>query len=212
MKSTVSLSKQWVVVSAVAGIIANLLFPILLFVSLPAYLEILFVAFFGICFSLCGFGIHHCLKHERPSVYSQIAALFVFVSGFLFNLMLVVQLTFKGYLDFFNSQATTSSEKDVLGLIAKTVDPIQLAMQISNDFFIATAMILFAIVMYRHSNFGKLWSIIGGVVAVMLIIVKCYAFPFTPEEVGIPYVLGPLISIWFLAVCIQCLRLVKIYG
>ncbi len=28
----------------------------------------------------------------------------------------------------------------------------------------------------------------------------------TPYEIGFPYIFGPLMVLWFLAVCIQCLR------
>jgi len=202
----IKLSKQWVVIGAIAGIVANLLFPILLFVSISPAIEIFFVGMFGICFSISGFSIHHLLKYEKATILTQIAALFVFVSGFLFNLMLVVQQVFKGYLKHFNSQVITSQETEVLSWIEKAVDPIHLSMQLSNDFFCAIAMLLFGVVMYRHTLFGKLWGITGIIIAISLLVIKCYAFPFMPEEVGIPYVIGPIIAIWFLAVCVQCLR------
>ena len=211
MENSFNLSKQWIKTGATAGIIANLIFPLLICIPLPSFLEIFFVAVFGICFSLSGFAIHHLIKHEVQTIYTQIAALFIFVSGLLFNLMLVIQLTFKGYLNHYHSQITEPAETELLNLITKAVDPIQLAMQISNDFFIAGAMLLLAAAMYRHRFFGKIWSISAGVIAVSLIVVKCYAFPFAPQEIGIPYILGPLISLWFLAVCIQVLRLRKVF-
>ena len=94
----------------------------------------------------------------------------------------------------------------MLNWITKTVDPIHLSMQLSNDFFCGLAMLLFSYLMYSHSFFGKLWAVSGVVIALSLLIIKCYAFPFTPQEIGIPYVLGPAIALWFTAVCIQCLR------
>lgn len=206
MHTTIQLSRQWVTLGASSGIVANLLFPALLLVSFPSALQIFFTALFGILFALCGFGIHQFLKHERSNVLTQIAALFVFVSGFLFNLMLVVQQVFKGYLEHFRAQMLTVGEMELLGWITKAVDPIHMAMQLSNDFFCAIAMILFAIVMHRHSIFGRPWSISGLVIATTLLSIKCYAFPFTPQEVGIPYFIGPLVALWFLAVCVRCLQ------
>ena len=209
MNSQVSLSNQWVLIGTGAGIIANVLFPVLIFVPLPSYLEVFGAAMFGICYSLIGFGVHHFLKVHKPNLLSQIAALFILISGILFNVMLMVQLTFKGYLEIFYNQVQTKNETDLLDWITKTVDPIHLGLQFSNDFFTACAMILLGLVMFSHRSFGKIWSMTGISIAITLVVVKCYSFPMTPGEKGIPYFLGPLISIWFLAVCIQCLRLRK---
>lgn len=205
MKTEISLSNQWVLFGATSGIIANALFPILIFVPLPGFLEVFFAAMFGVCYSLLGIGIHHFLKQDQPTIFSQIAAVFILISGLLFNIMLMIQMTFKGYLNIFRGQVQTEEEIALLNWITKTVDPVHLGIQFSNDFFTASAMILLSIVMFRHYAFGKIWSFLGGAIAVALVVVKCYSFPMTPGEVGIPYVLGPLISLWFLAVCIKCL-------
>ncbi|MEO0528688.1 MAG: hypothetical protein AAFZ89_15760 [Bacteroidota bacterium] len=206
MELSTKLARQWVTIGSVAGIIANLIFPVLLLVSLPSSIEIFFAGMFGVTFSLCGFGFHNFLKQEKTTVISQIAALFVFVSGFLFTLMLVVQQVFHGYLLHFRSEVTSEKDLQLLDWIERTVDPIHLSMQISNDFFCATAMLLFSFVMYSHSSFGKIWSISGSLIAASLLVIKCYAFPFTPREVGIPYIIGPLVALWFLVICLRCLN------
>ncbi len=207
MKRHQKLSNQWVLLGSISGIIANLLFLLLIFTTLPDYLEVFFASMFGIFYSLIGFGIHHFLKQGNATIFTQIAAIFMLISGLLFNMMLMIQLTFKGYLEIFRNEISKPEETELLNWITKTVDPIHLGIQFSNDFFTACAMILFSIVMFRHRFFGKVWSISGGIIAVALVIVKCYSFPMTPGEVGIPYILGPLISLWFLTACIQCLRI-----
>ncbi len=198
-------ANQWVKFGASCGIIANLLFPVLIFVPLPDYLMLFFTAMFGITYALLGFGIHHFLKESKPTIYTQVAAIFILISGFLFNVMLMIQLTFKGYIESFEEQASPS-DLELLNWISKTVNPIHLGLQFSNDFFTACAMVLLSLVMFRHPHFGKIWSAMGYTIATALIIIKCYSFPFTPGEVGIPYLLGPFISLWFFAICIQCLR------
>ncbi|MEM6360447.1 MAG: hypothetical protein AAF731_10165 [Bacteroidota bacterium] len=209
MNTSTYLSQQWIRLGAISGIISFTLFPILLFIDLPSYLQIALAILYGILFSLSGFAIHHLMKCHEPSILTQIGALFVFISGFLFNLMLTVQLTFRGYLEHFKSQVSSQEEMDLLNWIMKTVDPIHLAIQVSNDFFTGIAMILFAIVMYSHHHFGKIWALSGGLIALVLITVKCWAFPMTPYELGFPFILGPALALWFVAVSVQCLRKVK---
>lgn len=206
MENQADLSRQWITTGAVAGILSNVLFVLLIAVPMPDALEIFVVGLFGLGFSLCGFAIHHTLKYEKPGILSQMGALFIFVSGFLFNLMLVVQQVFRGYMTHFLAQDISTRESEMLTWIRKAVDPIHLSMQLSNDFFYGTAMLLFSVVMYRHSAFGSVWAITGAGIAVSLWVIKCYASPFTPQEIGIPFIVGPLVALWFTAVCVQCLR------
>jgi len=181
-----------------------LLFPILLLVSLPSPIEAFLAGIFGILFSLTGFALHHLMKYDKPTILTQIGALFIFIAGFLFNLMLMVQLTFKGYLENFYLKAKTTNV-EILDWITKTVDPIHLGMQFSNDFFTAIAMILFSVVMIKNRFFGKIWGLIGILIGVLLLIVKCYTFPLTTQNINTVLILGPLIAIWFTVICIQCL-------
>jgi len=206
MNESKSLSIQWISTGAITGILSFILFPVLLISELPDYLTIPLVIMYGILFSLSGFAVHHLMKYHRATILTQLGALFVFISGFLFNLMLTVQQTFRGYLAHFREQVITEEETELLNWIMKTVDPVHLGMQVSNDFFTGSAMILFSVAMYRHPYFGKTWAISGTGIAVLLIAVKCWAFPMTPYELGFPFILGPMLAVWFLGVNIQCLR------
>ncbi|MEM9053369.1 MAG: hypothetical protein AAGC47_15050 [Bacteroidota bacterium] len=198
-------SHTWIKVGSISGISSIVLFAILVAATLPSYLEVFLVAYFGICFSLCGFGIHHLISLSKQSVLSQIASIFILISGLLFSLMLIIQLTFRGYLNDRYEEAIDDTSVETLNLIVRTIDPIQLSIQICNDFFVASALILFAIAMYRNTHFEKIWSISAMLIGIVLIGVKCYSFPYTPEEAGLPGVLGPIIALWFLLISIKCL-------
>ena len=206
MDSKRILSRQWILFGSLSGIFSFILFPILLFADLPGPMEIAFAGIFGIAFSLSGFAIHHAMRFHMTSILTQISALFIFVSGFLYNLMLTVQLTFRGYLSHFRKQEISQEEVDLLDWIAKTVDPVHLGMQVSNDYFLGLAMILFGVSMFYHPFFGKVWAISSSLIGLLLLGVKFWAFPMTPYEQGFPFILGPMISFWFLAANIQCLR------
>ncbi|MBW1296660.1 hypothetical protein [Aquimarina litoralis] len=206
MEAKLKLSKQWILFGAVSGIMSILIFPILLFIPFPTYIEIFLAGIFGILFSLIGIAIHHTMKYEKETIITQLGAIFILIAGIIFNLMLMIQQTFRGYLNSFINNTNNEQDQILLDWIRKTVDPVHLGLQISNDFFTGIAMILFSIAMFNHKYFGKVYGITGILIGVVLIIIKCYAFPLTPQEIGIPYFLAPLICLWFFAVCVQCLR------
>jgi len=52
MTKDIILSKQWIRLGATAGILSNLLFPLLILIDLPTYLEIALAGLFGVLFSL----------------------------------------------------------------------------------------------------------------------------------------------------------------
>ena len=212
MEKNLELSKQWIQLGSLSGIASTVLFLILILVDLPLFLEFLFAGLFGILFAVIGFGIHHILKLEKESVASQLGALFVFVAGLLFNLMLMMQLTFKGQLEMNRSEILELTPTKVFDQWINLTDSLQLGIQFSIDLFTASAMLFFSLPMWKHTAFGQLWALSGAIIAVSLVIVKCISFPLTPEELGIPFVLGPLISLWFLAVCVQSLRARKRIG
>ena len=200
-------TKQWVRLGSFSGILSTVLFLILILVELPPYLEFLLAGLFGISFSLLGFGIHHVLRLEKESVASLLGALFVFVAGVLFNLMLMMQLTFKGHLELNRKEILTLNNTQVVDQLINLTDSLQLGIQFSIDLFTACSLLFFSLPMRKHAFFGKFWGISGMLIAVSLIVVKCISFPLTPGELGIPYILGPMISLWFLAVCVQSLRI-----
>ena len=62
--------------------------------------------------------------------------------------------------------------------------------------------------MYKHPRFGKLFSISGVVLFLLLLSFNMYTFPHPPAENGL-IDLGPFSGIWALAVNIQAFRSVK---
>ncbi|WP_422106816.1 helix-turn-helix domain-containing protein [Winogradskyella sp.] len=206
MKHSRNVSYQWIKIGSFAGIISNLIFLLLIIVKLPIYLNFLFASLFGISFSLTGIAIHKLISLNKESILTKIAAIFIFVVGIMYMVMFNAQLTFNGYLEVYQSEVSKLDNIEFLNTLIKTIDSLQLSLQFSIDVLTALAMLLFASVMFKSKFFGKIWSISAVMIALALIGIKCYSFPQTPSEVGIPYVLGPSIALWFLITCIQCLN------
>ncbi|MEM8509233.1 MAG: hypothetical protein AAF717_15480 [Bacteroidota bacterium] len=209
MEQHLPLTKQWIRFGSFSGIVSTLLFLVLILVDLPISMEFLFAGLFGISYAPIGFGIHHMIKLESETVTSRLAALFLFVAGILFNVMLMMQLTFKGQLEIYQDEILALTDAQLFEQWITITDTLQLGIQFSIDLLTACALLLFCLSLYRHRSFGKLWAISGAFIAVSLVVVKCISFPLTPGELGIPYILGPLVVLWFLVVCIQNLRVYK---
>ncbi len=76
----------------------------------------------------------------------------------------------------------------------------------AQDFYLGAATMLFAWNMLGHPRFGRVFAMSGLLIGFMLLAINLYAFPFTPEEVGISYFYAPLTGLWYLVVYIQALR------
>ncbi|MEO0571182.1 MAG: hypothetical protein AAF039_05705 [Bacteroidota bacterium] len=209
MEKKLELTKQWIRLGSYSGIASTVLFLLLILVDMPMYLQFLFAGLFGISYALLGFGIDHAIRLEKETITSRLGALFVFVAGILFNVMLMMQLTFKGQLEMYQNEILELTHKELFDPWIGLMDTFQLGIQFSIDLLTACAMLFFSIDMFKHRFFGRPWAISGAIIAVSLVVIKCISFPLTPGELGIPYVLGPMISLWFLAVCIQNLRVSK---
>ena len=206
MNSNPTVTKQWILIGATSGIIASIVYPLLLLVSLPSFLEIFLAGMFGILISLSGFSIHKVISITQPNAYTEVAALFIFSGGIILNLMLVIQLNFVGKLRYFKAETISEVDENILKLIGKAVDPVHLAFDVSWDFFLGIATILFSVFMFKNVHFGKFWAIPGFILAITLMVIEFSSFPLTPYDLGLPYIFGPLLSLWYLAVSIQCLR------
>lgn len=77
-------------------------------------------------------------------------ALFVFVAGMLFIVMLMMQLTFKGQLELYRSEILVLTDIELFDQWIKITDTLQLGIQFSIDLLTALAMVLFSMVMLKH--------------------------------------------------------------
>jgi hypothetical protein len=85
---------------------------------------------------------------------------------------------------------------------------IQLGLDVVWDIFLGVGTILLSLNMFRHPRFGKIISITGIIIALALLSLNIYSFPFPPAESGL-IDLGPLTALWYLAVTIQIARSFK---
>ncbi len=200
-----ALTFTWVKLGASAGIIACLVYPLMIAVEMPRLLTVVCAAAFGPLLSLASVGLYHLLKVHEKTVTAQIAAGANIIAGSIVNMMLVVQLALSMSMHDYLEKATDPVTKSTLELIWKVVDKVQLGLDVSWDIFIAAGTFLLGLNMLKHPRFGKILGGIGMLLALLLLSFNLYTFPIPPANAEL-IDFGPFVGLWYLIVSIQALR------
>lgn len=200
-----TLPVTWIRLGAIAGIIACILYPLMVAVEMPRLLTVACAAAFGPLLSLASVGLYHLLKIHLKTVTAQIATGANIVAGSIVNMMLVVQLAISISMRDYIDNAADTATKSTLELIWKSVDKVQLGLDVSWDVFISVGTLLFAVNMLNHPRFGKILGGIGALLAVVLLGFNLYSFPIPPANADL-IDFGPFVGLWYLVVSIQALR------
>jgi hypothetical protein len=200
-----ALNLSWIKLGAIAGIIACIIYPLMITVEMPRLLTVACAAAFGPLISLASVGLYYLLKLHQKTVTAQIAAGANIIAGSIVNMMLVVQLAISISMRDYVEKAADAATKSTLQLIWKSVDKVQLGLDVSWDVFIAIGTLLFAANMLNHPRFGKILGGIGALLAVLLLAFNLYTFPIPPANANL-IDFGPFVGVWYLIVSIQMLR------
>jgi len=199
---------QWIKLGIVCGILTTLIYPLLILVKMPIIITALLAAAMGLLLSLASIGLYQVLKLHRKTVKLQIAVLFNIIAGVLLNLMFMVQLTVREFMKGYIDQATNEYAQETYEMIWKSVDKVQLGMDLSWDVYLSVGTFLFALSMLTHPRFGKIFGWLGISFALLLLYFNFISFPVPPGEAGL-IDFGPAIGLWYLAVAIRILFSLK---
>jgi hypothetical protein len=177
--------------AVVAGFIACLAYPLTAFVPLPMRMTAAVAACFGPALAVACFGLKGLLDLEKPTPSSALGMLLNALGGALFVAMVLVQIAL-GHL--------VTDRKVLLPL-----NGIWLGLDKAFDVYIGLGTIFFALAMWRHPRFGRVFAVTGLVIGAGFIFLNFYAFPSNPANVGF-FDPGPVIGLWYLAVTIQMSR------
>jgi hypothetical protein len=177
--------------AVVAGFIACLAYPLTAFVPLPMRMTAAVAACFGPVLAVACFGLKGLLDLEKPTPSSALGMLLNALGGALFVAMVLVQIAL-GHL--------VTDRKVLLPL-----NGIWLGLDKAFDVYIGLGTIFFALAMWRHPRFGRVFAVTGLVIGAGFIFLNFDAFPSNPANVGF-FDPGPVIGLWYLAVTIQMSR------
>ncbi|HJS54844.1 MAG TPA: DUF4386 family protein [Chitinophagaceae bacterium] len=201
--STIPIS-NWVRFTIITGLTTIVSYGLAAFVPLPELIGLMFAFAFGPLFMLSSVGLFKIIRQWRNSISLQVAVLFNIVGSALVTLMLVVQQTLFAFHDKFKAENRGTVSDEQLTWIFKEVNSIQLGIDMAWDIFISAGTFFFALAMWRHPVFGKVFSIIGIIASILLLIFNMAYFPVPPGEAG-SIDFGPLVALWYLALTIWIL-------
>ncbi len=174
-----------------AGLIACIVYPVVLLVPLPRMLTAALIAVFGPALALASLGLGQLCRLDSDSFWSRVAPVMNIVAGALFSSMLLVQYAI-------GLEAGSSA-------VSRQVQAVWLGLDVAWDVYLGIGTVLFSLAMFKHPKFGRLIASLGLLLALGLLALNLYSFPTPPASAQL-IDLGPGIGLWYLIVTILAWR------
>jgi|GEM_PF-1575349 len=192
MKNDNRLILTWINIGIICGILVSIVYPLLQFIS-NIILGVILAGSMGILLSLASIGLYYFILLHKKNVLSKIALFSNIIAGALLTQMFLVQL------------AIHSSKPEIMDESGKwvwsTMNHIHYGLDVAWDIYIFLGTILFAISAFYHPKLGKIISVTGVLVSLLMIITNVITFPIPPAEEIFDF--GPFIGLWYFVVTIK---------
>jgi hypothetical protein len=193
---------SWTRIGIAAGLLAVLVYPILIFASLPRIPQVALGACFGPALVVASVALAHVLQAHRRAPSIELAAICNALAGALVTAEIIVQLAI-------NYSTAPVPDPQLAALLRNRMWDLVLGLDVSFDVFIGLGTLLFALNMMRNPVFGNVIGWAGAFVSiVMLFGANFYFFPDPPYTHGFPHV-GIFTGLWYLAVVLLLIRSVR---
>ncbi|HUV14009.1 MAG TPA: hypothetical protein VMY18_10205 [Acidobacteriota bacterium] len=184
-------SVRWIKLGIVAGLCSSILYPLLIFSSLPLFMTALLAGILGPAIGVASLGLRELLLIRGNSVSARVGAVANFTAGALFTAMALVQLACR-----YAPASETASAMPV---------GVWLGLDVAWDIYIGLGTAFFSVAMLRHERFGALFAVPGVLIALLVIGLNIATFPTPPAEAGLIDI-GPFVGLWYLAVTVRTWR------
>ena len=190
---------RWRSIGIAAGLVAVIVYPILILVSLPRVPQVVLGASFGPALAVASLALWHVLRSNRHTPSGELAAMCNALAGALVTAMILVQLAI-------NYSTAPEASDQLATVIRDRLWDIVLGLDVSFDVFIGLGTLLFAVNMIRDPRFGRLIGWAGVLVATIpLWGANLFFFPDPPYTHGFPHV-GIFTGAWYLGVVLLMIR------
>ena len=183
----------WPRFGATAGLLGVASYIVMVAAPLPNRVAAFVAALFGPLLGVGCYGLSRLLAVHRKTVTAQLAGVFGMIAGALVNAMLMVQLAIH-------------MPPSKMGEVPRSLNLVHLGLDVSWDFYIGAATVLFGWNMLRHPRFGRILGALGLLAGGALLVLNFSTFPMPPGEAGSLDV-GPLVALWYTVVSVQALRI-----
>ena len=189
----------------IAGLAVSIMYPARVFLPLPDVVKVSFFIYFGPLMAVAFIGLYPFLKKGSDSLAVPLATLFGVISGAVHMMFSVVQMNNIHYIYKFIENTDSEPLKQSWKNILRGVFTVQNGLNYVMDFFLDWTIFMFAIVLWSHPKFGKLFSILGLIAGGSHFIMKSVTNREPPKEAGL-FDAGPMVGIFFAIVVIQVMR------
>jgi len=184
-------SKKWIKLGIICGLVVSFIYPALIFIPLPEVVQTFLVMLFGPFLALSSAGLYHFITLHKKTLAATAAVVSNIIAGVLITTMLLVQIAIR------SSQPPVIDETSKW--IWKSINQVHLGLDVAWDVYIFFGTLLFAVSMFYHPKFGKIISITGIIISLLLIILNAISFPIPPADAGL-FDAGPLVGLWYFVV------------
>ena len=183
---------NWINIGIICGFLVSIIYPLLQFIS-NLILGVILASSMGILLSLASVGLYYFIQINKKSMAAKIAVFSNIIAGALLTQMFLVQLAIKAS----KPELIDESSKWVWN----TVNHVHYGLDVAWDVYIFLGTILFAVSIFNHPKLGKIFSITGILISILMIITNIISFPIPPYEEYFDF--GPFIGLWYLAITIK---------
>ena len=178
------------------------------FVSPVAYAVLTLWAVIAGFFFVAYVGFYPFMARPRPTVAAIVGSVFGVIAAAVNMAFAVVQLNNLHTIRVLAREAASEAEREEWRHILQGVFTVQNGLNYVADFFFDWTIFFWAVLMWSHPKFGKIFTIAGFIAGGLHFGMKLWTFPAPPREAGL-FDAGPLIGLWYAAVSIQALRHVR---
>jgi hypothetical protein len=171
---------------AIAGLGTCVVYPLIIFVSLPTVVTAVLAASMGPLLGIASWGLREFIHADRPRTAASLAAASNALAGSLLTAMLLVQM----------AAGIRSGDRTHADVVS-----VWLGLDVAWDVYVGLGTLLFAVCALRHPRLGRVLGLAGIAIAAALLALNLYTFPTPPAAAGLVD-LGPAVGLWYLAVTV----------
>jgi hypothetical protein len=192
-------SRTWAELGLVSGVLAVAAYAVASAVPMSPALQAVAVSIFGPGIALASAGLYEVLRLHRSTVGLKVGLVANIAAGVTVTMTLLAQIAFKRWLEltFPSGPVATSSSPAY-----QAANGLQIGLDVAWDVFLSIGTFLFALNLWTHPRFGRVFAITGGVLAALLLTLNFGTFPEPPADAGLVDI-GPVVGLWYLIAAIR---------
>lgn len=191
-------------IGGIAGLTGCLMYAIRSF-PVPDFIQQPLFVFLGPVLVVAYVGIFPLLARPKLTIAAILGSVFGVIAAAVNMMFAVVQVNNLHYIRGYANGAASEAVREQWHNILNGVFTVQNGMNYVADFFFDWTIFFWAVLMWQHPKFGKLFTIGGFIAGGLHFGMKLITFPEPPSEAGL-FDAGPLIGVWYAAVSIQAIR------